>query len=42
MDVDAQGSIEEVGEKIRCVVQPLVERMKGEGEGLGEIKRLWV
>ncbi|KAJ9121052.1 hypothetical protein QFC24_005033 [Naganishia onofrii] len=42
VDVDAQGSIEEVGEKIRCVVQPLVERMKGEGEGLGEIKRLWV
>ncbi|KAJ9103803.1 hypothetical protein QFC21_002265 [Naganishia friedmannii] len=40
VDVDAQGSIEEVEERIKRVVDPLLKRM--EGEGLGEIKRLWV
>ncbi|KAJ9092233.1 hypothetical protein QFC19_008770 [Naganishia cerealis] len=40
VDVDAQGSREDVEERIRGVVSPLVERM--EREGLGQVKRLWV
>ncbi|KAJ9120069.1 hypothetical protein QFC22_002967 [Naganishia vaughanmartiniae] len=40
VDVDAQGSKEDVEERIKRVVEPLVQRM--EGQGLGEIKKLWV
>lgn len=36
VDVDADGTVEQVAERIRGVVDAL------KGEGLGEVKRLWV